>query len=252
MYQEFLTRFAKMSREIFGDLLTGVYLHGSLAMGCFHPAKSDLDLLLVVEGDIPVETKLAFLEQAVKFNEEAPQKGLELSVVKRRYCKPFVYPTPYELHFSPAHLERWRRDPQEYAEHFHGTDKDLAAHAAIVNCYGVPLYGPAVSEVFGEVSKEDYADSIWYDVGNAEEEILENPMYITLNLCRALAYLREDLVLSKETGGTWGLANVPGEYQGLIETALRCYESEADMVLDVSLAQAFARYMVDEIRGYRE
>ena len=50
-YQELLDEFAEKSREIFGSTLTGVYLHGSLAMGCFHPKKSDLDLLVVVRED---------------------------------------------------------------------------------------------------------------------------------------------------------------------------------------------------------
>jgi streptomycin 3"-adenylyltransferase len=71
-----------------------------------------------------------------------------------------VYPTPYELHFSIAHLKRYEENPKAYAEHFHGTDQDLAAHVAIINRYGVPLYGPAVDQVFGEVSKAVYADSL--------------------------------------------------------------------------------------------
>ncbi len=34
---ELLNRFADASRQAFGDQLTGIYLHGSLAMGCFSP-----------------------------------------------------------------------------------------------------------------------------------------------------------------------------------------------------------------------
>ena len=36
------------ARDILGEELVGVYLHGSLAMGGFHPSESDLDLLAVV------------------------------------------------------------------------------------------------------------------------------------------------------------------------------------------------------------
>src|ERR1700682_1826489 len=37
--------------------LVGVYLHGSLAMGCFNPQRSDIDLLVVTHNDMAVETK---------------------------------------------------------------------------------------------------------------------------------------------------------------------------------------------------
>ena len=35
--------------EIEQENLIGIYLHGSLAMGCFHPHHSDLDMLVLVE-----------------------------------------------------------------------------------------------------------------------------------------------------------------------------------------------------------
>ena len=36
-----LKKIVGLCREVFGEDLTGVYLHGSLAMGCFQPEKSD-------------------------------------------------------------------------------------------------------------------------------------------------------------------------------------------------------------------
>ena len=254
MYQELLDRFVKMSRETLGENLVGVYLHGSLAMGCFNPAKSDLDLLLVVEETIADDTKIRFMEQVVELNKEAPAKGIEMSIVKRIVCKPLAYPTPYELHFSIAHLERFYQSAQGYVDRFHGTDKDLAAHAAIINRYGMVLYGAPVEEVFGEVPKEIYADSIWYDVGSAEEEITENPVYLTLNLCRALAYLEADLVLSKEAGGTWALETeaVPERYHSCIRDALNCYKTDKVMQQDSTVLVSFAAHMVDNIRKWRQ
>lgn len=250
MYRALLQEFVQMSRQILGENLTGIYLHGSLAMGCFNPAKSDLDLLLVVEKSLPEETKIRFMEQVVRLNGSAPAKGIEMSVVLRKDCKPFVYPTPYDLHFSVAHLARFTQDPHGYVERFQGTDKDLAAHAAIIHRFGIPLFGPPVSHTFGTVSKSVYADSIWYDVSGAEEEILENPVYMTLNLCRALGYLAEDLVLSKQTGGAWALEspNVPIVYHDWIREALRCYESDAEMASNPEMGTAFASYMVEEIK----
>ena len=58
-YQELLDRFVSENRKILGDNLVGVYLHGSAAMGCFHPETGDLDLLTVVNDPLSDETKRA-------------------------------------------------------------------------------------------------------------------------------------------------------------------------------------------------
>ncbi len=251
-YDNLLACFVTTSKEILSDNLVGIYLHGSLAMNCFNSKKSDLDLILVVEKDISDDVKRTFLEKVVQFNEEAPAKGIELSIVKREYCKPFVYPTPFELHFSIAHLQWWRENPQDYVEKMKGMDKDLAAHFTIMNHYGKVLCGEPIEKVFGEVPKADYIDSIWYDVENAVEEILENPMYMTLNLCRVLAYVQENLVLSKRTGGEWGLKKLSQEYHPIISEALRCYESDEEMKIYDAQALDFVEYMLAKIRDYIE
>lgn len=36
--------------------LVGIYLHGSLAMGCFTPQQSDIDLLVIVKEKLPKDT----------------------------------------------------------------------------------------------------------------------------------------------------------------------------------------------------
>lgn len=250
--EDLLQRFTEMSKAVFGENLVGVYLHGSLAMGCFNPEKSDLDLILIVERDIPSVQKLEFLKFVVELNREAPPKGLELSIVKREYCAPFVYPTPYEFHFSPAHLALAQEDPQVYIQKLQGTDKDLGAHFTIINHYGVTLYGEKISEVFAPVPMADYIDSIWLDVEGARKDILENPMYIVLNLCRVLAYLQEELVLSKKSGGAWGAEKLPEAYRETVQTALGCYGSDTEMEIDQVEALAFADYMIGAISRVRE
>ena len=45
LYQGILAGIVDQSRKIFGEELTGIYLHGSMAMGCFNPDKSDIDLI---------------------------------------------------------------------------------------------------------------------------------------------------------------------------------------------------------------
>lgn len=247
-YQTILNDFITMSKNILQNNLTGIYLHGSMAMNCFNPDKSDIDLIIVIEHDITDIQKMDFMKQVVILNEKVTKKGLELSIVKREYCLPFVYPTPFELHFSSRHLTWFIDNPVNYIENMKGEDKDLAAHFTIINQYGVVLYGEQINNVFDEVPKKDYIDSIWFDVESAREDILEQPMYIVLNLCRVLAFLKEDLYLSKQKGGEWGLAHISNRYFPIISQALNCYKSNQNMQIDIELTKEFVDEMLTTIR----
>ena len=116
-YRLITDRLTEESRKIFGENLTGVYLHGSLAMGCFNPDKSDIDLIIVTEEAPTEEQKLQLMEQTVRLNELAPEKGIEMSVVKRSCQKKVVHPIPFELHFSPMHLKMVSGESGTYSEY---------------------------------------------------------------------------------------------------------------------------------------
>ena len=137
--QSLLAEFTERSREILGDNLTGIYLHGSLAMGCFCWQESDIDLLVTVKNPFPDAQKRRYMDMVTELNGRGPAKGIELSVIRESVCRPPVYPTPFELHFSIAHLDWYRRDPGDYIRKMKGTDKDLAAHIMILYYRGKPF-----------------------------------------------------------------------------------------------------------------
>ena len=239
--------FVARTKVILGDNLAGIYLHGSAVMGCFNPGKSDLDLIVVVNEPVSDTVKKDFMDMVVELNESAPAKGLELSVVTRNVCDPFVYPTPFELHFSVAHLSWYRNDPDDYIQKMNGTDKDLAAHFTIIRSRGQCLYGDPMDEIFSPVPRDDYMDSIRNDIAEAVDEIGDNTMYLTLNLARVLAYKEEDLVLSKKEGGNWALMNTPTQFHPLIQDAMTEYAESKNIVYDSELAKQYAAYMLDRI-----
>ena len=245
--EKILEAFVDSSRKILKDNLTGVYLHGSAVMGCFYPAKSDLDLIVVIYDKMTDEEKRTFMDMTVKLNALAPSKGIEVSIVKKDVCNPFIYPTPYELHFSITHLAWYKANPSDYVQKMNGTDKDLAAHFTVIRRRGKCIFGLPIHEVFSEVPKSDYMDSIWYDIANAREEIKENTMYFVLNLARVLAFQREGAVLSKKEGGEWALKNLPGEYYVLVENALKEYTGKSECSYDMECAVKYAAYMLHEI-----
>ncbi|MBD5149253.1 MAG: DUF4111 domain-containing protein [Oscillibacter sp.] len=250
-YQSFLDSFVEQSGRILGDRLTGIYLHGSAAMGCFNGRKSDIDLLIVTKGGLSVPVKRQYMDMAVRMNAQAPAKGLEFSIVREDVCRPFVYPTPFELHFSIAHLGWYQSDPEGCVSEMNGTDPDLAAHAAILYHRGKTLFGREIQDVFSEVRREDYWDSIVGDIENAAEDVAAQPLYIILNLCRVLAYKREGLILSKREGGEWGLAHLPRQYRNLVWAAMEEYRTGVSSGLERMPAREYAEYMLAQIMDNR-
>ena len=243
-----INSFVDKSKDILGNNLIGVYLHGSLSMGCFNPDRSDIDLIIVVNEPLSDSVKKKYMEMVVDHNARSTEKGIEMSIVLRKVCKPFIYPTPYELHFSSGHLGWYNENLDGYIREMNGTDKDLAAHFTIINKRGKCLYGLPIGEIFEEVPSKDYMDSIWYDVEHAKKEIKHYPMYLTLNLARVLAYKEEGLVLSKKEGAEWALEKLPNEYYPLIQDALCDYTNSEDVNYDKKLAKRYAKYMIKRIK----
>ena len=245
--QSLIDGFVGESERILRGNLAGIYLHGSAVMGCFNPARSDIDLIIVADRPLSDPVKREYLDMVVRYNALGPAKGIEMSIVLRKDCNPFVYPTPFELHFSAGHLAWYRNDPDDYVRKMNGTDRDLAAHFTIIRARGRCLYGAAVGEVFGKVPEQDYMDSIREDVADAREDITEHPLYLTLNLARVLAYREEGLVLSKKEGGEWALRSLPAEYHPLIRDALREYAGSEDVTYDKALAKKYAGYVLNRL-----
>jgi len=220
--QALLLHIRDACRRILGGKLLGLYVHGSIAFGCFRWEQSDVDFLIVVRQPLSQAEKEALISELLAQTEQAPPKGFEMSVLLADVCRPFVYPTPYELHFSNAYLQGFRENLTAQCLALQGTDKDLAAHITVTRAAGIALYGPEPQELFAPVPREHYVDSLLYDIENAETDIFDAPVYFTLNLCRVLAYLEEGFILSKEQGGKWGLSRFP-QHATLISAALAHY-----------------------------
>lgn len=239
-------------REILKENLVGIYEHGSLSFGCFSWAVSDIDFLAVVRRELRQDEKEVLIRALLKRREYAPQKGFEMSVVLSEHLKPFVYPTPFELHYSESHLNAVREDLSAYCARMHGCDRDLAAHCTVTRAKGRTVIGEAIERVFGEVPREDYIDSIRFDVENAEKDILENPVYAALNLCRVLAAAKEGLILSKQEGGEWGCEKLDGRWKKLLQGALSAYSGADGLRMNGAEAREFAEYMLGEIEEARK
>lgn len=217
--------------------LTGIYLHGSLAMGSFYRPKSDIDVLVVVREPLPPERRRAVAERLAALANSRPIVGfVELSVVLATDARTTPVPMPYQVHYSEEWHDRIVAGEVDYAAD--GTDLDLIAHVTHLLQRGVTLHGTPHHEVFGTPPWSAYLDAVMVDFRWLldGEHVVETPYYAVLNICRTLQLLNqtEQRVHSKDEGGEWGLANVPQEHHSLIELALAAYRSGAPVTVERS------------------
>lgn len=210
--------------ELLAENLVGVYLHGSYVLGSYNEQVSDLDYVIVVKRPLSFTEKQALMTKTITdLWPLSPAKGLEFHVLLQADTQHFKQPLPFDFHFSKMHYSDYMANPTHYIETMTGTDPDLAAHLMILTKAGKVLTGPPIATVFSSVPVADYWNSLIFDVADAPQTIVEQPMYTILNLCRVLAYRREKLILSKAGGGQWGLMQLPSKYHALIEAALAAY-----------------------------
>jgi len=243
--QHILMQIKSRSTEILANRLSGIYVHGSLALECFNWNKSDVDFIILTKSIPTLQQKEALIKTLLAIDNIAPQKGLEMSLVLEKYARCFVYPTPFELHFSNTYKVECLHDLEGYCRRMNGVDKDLAAHFTMIRNACITLCGASEKEIFGEVPAADYLDSIKNDVENAEKEIMVDPVYVILNLCRVLAFIQEKLVLSKKDGGIWGMEHLPTRYTKIVGNAISNYINN-DMFAykeDDKSLKDFAEYM---------
>jgi predicted nucleotidyltransferase len=244
--------------DLLGDNLVGIYLHGSLAMGCFNPDSSDVDFLVVSSDRLTPEKRRETAKAMLRLSEHAPPKGLEMSVITERELLDVKHPTPFEFHFSTAWIEQYRNDTFDYSRD-NLVDGDLAAHLTIIKVRGIVLYGQAIDALFPDIPEHYYRDSI---LGDARE-ILENlssttsypsdwstPVYNVLNLCRVRTYLEAGLITSKREGGEWALLQATPFQAALIRQALAEYTQSQKEEWNQEALQRFGQEMSESLTLY--
>lgn len=246
--ESFLQRIAHMFNGVMKENVVGIYLHGSLAMGCFNPEKSDIDLLVVAKNKLTIDEKKAIAKQILFLHDELPSgRGIELSIVLESFITDFVYPTPFEFHYSDSHRERYQTDGDYICGGFE--DSDLAAHITVIYHRGITIHGRPIRMLFKPIDSNYYVHSIVSDIEGASQDIIDSPVYFTLNLCRVLLFLREGIVSSKKEGGEWGLKVLPRKFHYMIKQCLDEYEGfRQELELENEQLTGFSDYMLNEIR----
>lgn len=236
--------------KILGDQLMGIYVHGSLAQRCFHWNTSDIDFIAVVHSPLTLEEKVALVRTLSDMKDDLPPRGVEMSIMLREVCRDMPYPAPFELHYSPMWEKDFLKDPESFCQSMHGVDYDLASHIMSLHHAGIAVYGPSIARVFGEVQPSDFLDAIRRDLKSIYQTLEDEPVYGLLTLCRALIYVREGAVESKQEAGHWAIEHLDQRYRPILQEVLDAYENGSPVRYDKALAESFAQNAIREIEAF--
>lgn len=201
-----------------GDYFTGMYLHGSLALGDFALDRSDIDYLVVTNGPLPSDRYLAL---------QALHAAFAVSGLPWR--------TNYEGSYIPARDIRHHRPSEAFYPavqvdgHFgrerHGSDWIIQRH--ILREHGITLAGPDPRELIDPVTSEQLRAAVQQSLREWWQPQLDDPCrlhsseyqaYAVLTMCRASYTFRLGRVASKSEAARWAQANLVPAWSDLIES----------------------------------
>lgn len=219
-----------LEREL-GDDLVAAYLHGSAVLGGFRLDRSDVDVLVIVEGSLP-RARLERLAASVSHRRVPdPACGLELDVVTRGAARRPRHPSPLELNLFTS----GGRHEVHLGEDV-GASTDVIMHLAVVSAASITLAGPEPAETVGEVPRswlaEEFQHELAWGLANA------SPAYQSLNAARAWRFAEEGVICSKIDGGEWALGR---GHDPVLRQALAFQEGRTDDPPDAASAEALVR-----------
>lgn len=203
------------------EQFVGMYLYGSLASGDFNPDTSDVDFLIVTEGELSEERvhELEMLHQRLWASGLKWAAKLEGAYAPRQLIRrhdPSAPPCPSvnERQFYVAHL---------------GSDWVIQRH--ILRECGVVVAGPSPAELIDPVSGDEVRAAVIQIMKEWWEPMLRNPawldergpeykVYAVVSMCRVLYTLEHKEIASKPVSARWAIQQVEEAQRQQIEDAL--------------------------------
>jgi hypothetical protein len=222
-------------QAILGEQFVGFYLYGSLSLGDFDPASSDIDFLVATTEDLSEEV----CECLQEMHASITASGLP-------------YATKLEGSYIPCAALR-RYDPNNarhptigvdwpFQRGEHGNNWIIELH--IVREHGIVVWGSAPQMLIDPVSLQEIQAAVCAHLKNQWQTLIEDlewlrprdyQAFAVLTLCRALYTLQHGMVSSKPQAAAWAQEAYPG-WKPIIERSLLWREQHEKDDLTETLA----------------
>lgn len=228
------------ARAILAEHFAGMYLYGSLAMGDFNPARSDIDFVVVTGEHLPeqiikeLESMHLVLASGAKWQRKLEGAYVPKAVIRRHDPQNRPLPTVNEGHFYMAPL-----------------GSDWVMQRKILRETESALYGPSLHNLIDPVSAADLRAAVlaviddWWEPMLGDQARLHDPGYqpfAVLSMCRSLYTARLGELATKSRAAEWAMATLPKEWSPLIKRALQW--GDGDEIDSIEQTAAFMRTVI--------
>ena len=250
---EVLRGFLEAARSILGQRLVGMYLYGSLAAGDFSPDRSDIDFVVVINGELSGMhlTELARMHERFATGDSPWATEIDASYIPRDALRRYD-----PKHARHPHVERGVGKLR--IEHF-GPDWVIQHH--VLREYGVALAGPPAHTLIDPVSPEDIRRAVRGLAFDVWAPLCEDPaqlaswhwgaqVYAILTMCRMLHTLKTGALLPKQAAGRWARTILGEPWALYIDRALAWKKTDPQQATPTETAStaALIRFVVEQWR----
>jgi len=213
---QFFAVYLQRFQAVLPDRLHGCYLYGSMTLGAFHPAASDLDFLTVLASPLK------------------PEELQTLDRLHRALNRKYPLARRLEGEYVPLADLQQGNLAKGYVRYHHGKYSGINPVMTLywyqLHTAGVRLAGPAPQTLFPPIpweavhqEMERNVNGYWLHVAQRRyTSLLSDSMaeFAILTLCRILFTLEHRQITSKEAAGQWALELLP-DWRQLINEGLR-------------------------------
>lgn len=245
---DFLEILLSQLRNILGDKLIGLYVHGSLVKGDFDDDISDIDLMAATSSVID-ESDFNALQKMHNDLVAAHQQWidrLEIAYMSLRALNTFKTETSKIGIISPG-------EPFQMID----AGKDWLLNWYFVREYGVTLFGPRPDTIIEPTSRAEFIQTVkeqaaaWrLYIKKAQSRLFQ--AYAILTMCRSLYSVTHGEQVSKIQAARWAEQELP-EWAWLIRNAVAWRKGWREKVPDPGATlpdtQRFVHVVIDQILG---
>lgn len=224
------------ARAVLAERFVGFYLHGSLAIGDFDPARSDVDFLVAVRDQLSTAevVRMAALHAAIAASDLRWATNYEGSYI----------PLAALRRHDPANARHWAvRVDGSLDRDRHGSEWVIQRY--VIREHGVVVAGPSPATLIDPITPARLKDAVCALLHEWWEPQLTDPFrladseyqaYAVLTMCRALYTLRHGTVVSKPVAAEWALTALPSEWRPVVIAARQWRHGAELQITDAALA----------------
>lgn len=244
--RELLDDVLAKARIIFGEEFVGMYGYGSLAMGDFDPASSDLDIIVAVAREVREETgqELQRLYAEMLRSNHPWMRRLEAAFVPVALLRSHLTATPMRHVIMNTGISTF------------GVGTDVLEWDWILNRHSawrgnVVFAGPSPRTLIDPISPDVIRKTVRDELVHSWSRHLHGPewmkprkyqAFVVLTMCRALYALEGGELISKPRAAAWALHTLDPTWKPLIQWAMHYrHDSEAG---DLTETLSFLRFAV--------